>query len=96
MVRLELIANRSVEEDLYDLLAKRGLTPDFTKFAEVEGRGNSGERRGDHIFPEENFVMLFYCEEAEAATIADAVIELKKIFPSEGVRLYRAGAERVC
>ncbi len=96
MVRLELIANRSVEEDLHDLLAKRDLTPDFTKFAEVEGRGNSGERRGDHIFPEENFVMIIYCEEGDMERIADAVAELKKVFPKEGIRLYRSTSERVC
>lgn len=96
MVRLELIANRSVEDDFYDLLGKQGLSPDFTKLAEVQGKGNSGPRRGDHIFPEENFVLIMYCEESEAEGIARAVGELKLVFPTEGIRLYRSPADRVC
>lgn len=96
MVRLELIANRSVEDDLYDLFGKQGLTPDFTKLPEVHGRGNSGPRRGDHIFPEENFVLIMYCDEHEVEGIARAVHELKLVFPTEGIRLYRTQAERVC
>lgn len=96
MVRLELIANRSVEDDLYDLFRKQKLSPSFTKFAEVQGTGNSGPRRGDHIFPEENFVMIIYCEEQEVDGIARAVHELKQVFPTEGIRLYRTSAERVC
>jgi hypothetical protein len=96
MVRLELIANRSVEDDLYDLMKNRNISPDFTKFAEVQGRGNSGPRRGDHIFPEENFVLVMYCDDASADGIASAVGELKSIFPAEGIRLYRSTAERVC
>lgn len=96
MVRLELIGNRAVEDDLYDLFRKRELNPFYTKLAEVQGFGDSGTRRGDHIFPEENFLLVFYCEEAAADAITETVRELKRIFPDEGIVLYRSQAERMC
>ncbi len=96
MIRLELIANRSVEADFYDLLKARNLNPFYTKFAEVQGYGNSGPRRGDHIFPEENFVLIMYCENEMAEGVISAVKELRQIFPAEGIRMYRSTAERAC
>ncbi len=96
MVRLELIGNRAVEDDLYDLFRKQELNPFYTKLAEVQGFGDSGTRRGDHIFPEENFLLIFYCDETVAASITEVVRELKLIFPGEGIVLYRSQAERVC
>ncbi|WP_455382199.1 PG0541 family transporter-associated protein [Salinispira pacifica] len=95
MVRLELIGNRAVEDDLYDLFRKQDLNPYYTKLAEVQGFGDSGTRKGDHIFPEENFVLIFYCDEEIADRIGEVVRELKLIFPSEGIVLYRTAAERV-
>jgi hypothetical protein len=96
VVRLELIGNRAVEDDLYDLFRKQELNPFYTKLAEVQGFGDSGTRRGDHIFPEENFLLIFYCDETVAASITEVVRELKLIFPGEGIVLYRSQAERVC
>lgn len=96
MVRLELIGNRAVEDDLYDLFRKQELNPFYTKLAEVQGFGDAGTRRGDHIFPEENFLLIFYCEEAVADAITEVVRELKRIFPGEGIVLYKSQAERLC
>jgi len=96
LIRLELIANRSVEDDLYDLLRKRNANPYYTKFSEVQGFGNSGPRRGDHIFPEENFLLIIYCDEQTADAIRLTVDELKLLFPREGIVLYRSTAQRIC
>jgi len=95
VVRLELIANRAVEDDLYDLFKKQELNPYFTRLGEVQGFGNSGARKGDHIFPEENFLLIFYCDEQTAQSITDSVLELKRIFPAEGIVLFRSVADRV-
>ena len=96
MVRLELIANRAVEDDLYDLFKARNLNPYYTKMSEVQGHGNSGRRQGDHVFPEENFILIMYCDEYVADSIAEAVKELKQVFPAEGVVLFSSSAERIC
>lgn len=95
MQRLEIIANRSVEEDLYDLFRRRKLEPFYTKLPVVHGFGDSGPRMGDHVWPEENFVLIVYCEEAMAKDLKAAVAELKELFPDEGITMFAVEAERL-
>ncbi|MFP4374268.1 MAG: PG0541 family transporter-associated protein [Spirochaetaceae bacterium] len=95
MQRLEIIANRSVEEDLYDVFRRRKLSPFYTKLPEVHGVGDSGPRMGDHVWPEENFMLIVYCEEPEAQQLKSAVAELKKLFPDEGIRMFAVEAQRL-
>jgi len=89
MVRLEIIANRSVEEDLFDLFGKRGIAAHYTKIPEVHGVGDAGPRQGDHIWPEENVLLIIYCQDDEAKQITDAVAELKEFFTDEGIKVFR-------
>ena len=63
MKRIEIIANRSIEGDLHDALKEAGAAQHYTKIPVVHGVGNSGPRMGDHIWPEENFIMIVYCED---------------------------------
>jgi hypothetical protein len=95
MQRLEIIANRSVEEDLFDLFRRKDLSPFYTKLPEAQGVGDSGPRMGDHVWPEENFLMIVYCEDEEAAALQAAVGELKELFPDEGIRLFAVEARRL-
>ncbi len=88
MKRLEIIANRSIEEDLHDLFKRRGIGNYYTKIPEVHGTGNSGPRRGDHVWPEENFILIIYCSEEEAEKILNAVAELKLTFEGEGIKIF--------
>lgn len=91
MKRLEIIANRAVEDDLHDALKKAGAAAHYTKFPIVHGVGSSGPRMGDHIWPEENFAMVVYCEEEEAAKIRAVIGELKLFFKNEGIKLFELG-----
>ncbi|MFO8064639.1 MAG: PG0541 family transporter-associated protein [Spirochaetota bacterium] len=95
MQRLEIIANRSVEEDLFDQLKRRGLSPFYTKLPEVQGVGDSGPRQGDHVWPEENFLMIIYCEQSVANQLRDLVGELKRLFPDEGITMFSVQAQRL-
>jgi len=88
MKRIEIIANRSVEEDMFDLFRKRGIVRHYTRLPEVFGVGRQGPRMGDHIWPEENFLLLVYCGEEEAQSIRQAVAELKEFFKTEGIKLF--------
>ena len=97
MVRLELIANRSVEEDFFDLLTERGLANvAYTKVPVVFGSGNAGPRQGDHVWPEENFLLMMYCDEGIADRLTEVVRELKKVFPDEGIALFRVPVIEGC
>lgn len=88
MKRIEIIANRSVEEDLLEGLEKAGVGKHYTKIPIVVGVGNSGPRMGDHIWPEENFMLIIYCEDEEAEGIQKVVAEQKEFFQDEGIKIF--------
>ncbi|MCF7953731.1 MAG: hypothetical protein K9K78_06615, partial [Spirochaetales bacterium] len=85
VIRVEIIANRSIEEDMHDTFKQYGIVQHYTKQPVVHGIGSSGPRMGDHIWPEENFVLTTYCDEEEMDKIIDVVRELKDFFVDEGI-----------
>lgn len=88
MIRLEIIANQSVEENILDAFKYEGVGKYYTKFPNIYGVGNSGPRMGDPIWPEENFGFVIWCEEEEARGIKRAIEFVKKKFPDEGIKLF--------
>lgn len=88
MKRVEIIANRSVEEDLMEAFAAADVARHYTKIPVVHGVGDKGPRMGDAVWPEENFVMIVYCDDAEAHRIKDLCASVKKRFPDEGVKVF--------
>ena len=88
MRRVEIIANHSIEEDMFEQFNRRKVVREYTKIPNVMGVGNSGPRRGDHIWPEENFILLVYCDDDEVGLIQEAIDELKGFFPDEGIKLF--------
>lgn len=88
MKRVEIIANRAVEEDLLDAFAEAGVAKQYTKFPIVYGVGSSGPRMGDAVWPEENFALVVWCEEYEAHEIVKAVDVVKVRFPNEGIKVF--------
>ena len=88
MIRLEIVANHSVEENILDALKDSGVGKYYTKYPGIIGVGTSGPRMGDAIWPEENFAMIIWCDEEEARLIEQAVDGVKKHFPDEGIKLF--------
>lgn len=88
MKRVELIANHSVEQDILEAFEERDIVKAFTKIPSVHGSGNSTPKRGDHIWPEENFLLLIFCEDEEAGLIKEAVADVKSRFKQEGIKLF--------
>jgi len=88
MKRIEIIANRSIEEDMFEAFGKAGVARHYTKIPIVVGVGNSGPRMGDHIWPEENFMLVVYCEDEEAAGIHAEIKKLKEFFKTEGIKIF--------
>jgi hypothetical protein len=95
LMRVEIIANRSIEEDMHDAFKKAGIVGKYTKQPVVHGVGSSGPRMGDHIWPEENFVLTTYCGEEELEKISSVVRELKDFFCSEGIKIFASSAREV-
>lgn len=92
MKRIEIFANVSVRDALFDAFAERGVARRFTLIPVVHGIGSSGSRFGDEVWPEENFMLIVYCPDAEAENIREAVREVKAAFENEGVKLFEIDA----
>ncbi|MDR2149624.1 MAG: hypothetical protein LBO67_02130 [Spirochaetaceae bacterium] len=88
MVRIEIIANHSVEDNILEALQERGVGKYYTKYPTVHGVGSSNPRMGDAIWPEENFALVIWCEKTEAELIEQAVASVKKDFPNEGIKVF--------
>jgi hypothetical protein len=96
MIRIEIIANHSVEENILEALAEAQVARRYTRYPNVMGVGRSGPRMGDAIWPEENFALVIWCEDEEARGIEQAVASVKERFPDEGIKLFglRSGDAR--
>jgi len=88
MIRVEIIANNSVEENVLEALAKEQVGKFYTKISGVLGVGSAGPRMGDAVWPEENFSLVIWCEEDEARGIQRAIVNVKEKFPGEGIKLF--------
>ncbi|MDR0450105.1 MAG: hypothetical protein LBH26_02450 [Treponema sp.] len=88
MLRIEIVANHSVEENLLEAFARENVGKYYTKYPNVFGVGSSGPRMGDAVWPEENFALVAWCDEEEARGIARAVAAVKGQFPDEGIKLF--------
>lgn len=91
-LRVEVVANRAVQEDFFEAIEARGITSHYTLWPEVQGAGDAGPRRGDHIWPEENFVFVSYLSRENALQLRDAVEAVREMFPDEGIRLFASVA----
>ena len=88
MIRVEIIANQSVEENILDALKFENVGKFYTKYPNILGVGSSGPRMGDAVWPEENFVLVVWCDEEEAQKIGRAVSFVKERFPNEGIKVF--------
>ncbi|MDR1863286.1 MAG: hypothetical protein LBQ67_05130 [Treponema sp.] len=88
MMRIEIIANHSVEENILEAFKYEGVGKYYTKYPNILGVGSSGPRMGDAVWPEDNFALVVWCEEEEARGIARAVAGVKEHFPDEGIKVF--------
>ncbi len=93
MKRVEIFANQSIEADLFESITRRGAGRKFTKIPGIMGAGNSDPKMGDHIWPEENLMIIIYCSDGEAQKLKEAVKEVKERFPREGLKIFSSDAE---
>ena len=87
-MRLEIIANHSVEENILEALKDDNVGKYYTKYPTIFGVGNSGPRMGDPIWPEENFGIVIWCDEEEGRGIERAIARVKEQYPDEGIKIF--------
>ncbi len=88
MYRFEIIANNAVEEDIMEALANKKTSRFYTRLNGVHGSGYSDPKMGNPVWPEENFILIIYCEDSEGGEIKQAVESVKLKFPDEGIRCF--------
>lgn len=88
MVRIEIFVNRSIQDDLFERLKAAKVLKHYSLIPETHGVGATGPRRGDHIWPEENLILIAYVEEDEARQVNAIINELRERFPDEGIALF--------
>ena len=92
MKRIEIICNNSVFEDVQELLLELRVKA-YTKIENVHGVGTEGQKWGDAVWPQENFIMTIYCDSDSVSEIVDGFRALKTRFPTEGLKLFLSDAE---
>jgi hypothetical protein len=88
MLRIEIVANHSVEENILEALIQEDAGKYYTKYPSILGVGSTGPRMGDSVWPEENFALVIWCEIEEARAIERAVSKVKEKFPGEGIKVF--------
>jgi hypothetical protein len=93
MKRVEIIGNRSIQEDMFDVFTKYQLLNNYTIIPVVHGAGSSTPKQGDTVWPEENFLFISYCSADALPAFKEALQELKSYFPDEGIKMFLMEAE---
>ena len=88
MKRLELMANRSVEREIMVALEENIQDFYYTLIPELQGRGKTKYRLGTATWPEMNFLLVSYLDDAAAAKAVTIIREVKQRFPREGIKLF--------
>ena len=88
MKRIELIANRSVENEIIEALETNITDFYYTLLPQVNGKGKTKYRLGTATWPELNFLLISYLDDDYANKAVKAIQGVKEQFPREGIKLF--------
>ncbi len=88
MYRIEIVANRSVKEEIVEGLEDSIPGVLYTVMPEAEGRGKRDRKLGTTTWPELNFVLFAHVADDKVAAVKSVVEEVKRRFPNEGIALF--------
>ncbi len=87
-IRVEIVGNHAVEEDLIEHLEDSLPNLRYTLVGDVQGAGSCGKRLGDGVWPELNFLLILYLSQDEAFLALGSVREVKRTYPNEGLKAW--------
>lgn len=95
MYRVEIISNKSVEEEITQALEE--YVPDilYTKFPLVYGRGGDDRKLGSTTWPEKNFALVSYIENGDLYKVKAVMEGVKKRYSGEGIKMFAIKAEDI-
>ncbi|MCR5289040.1 MAG: hypothetical protein K6E51_03515 [Treponema sp.] len=88
MIRVEIIANQSVQDEIVNNLVK--VIPDFyySIIPLVHGRGKDSFKLGTTTWPETNFILIAYIQDDAEHSVQTVIEYIKKKFTTEGIKLF--------
>ncbi|MGN0729617.1 PG0541 family transporter-associated protein [Treponema sp.] len=88
MIRVEIIANQSMQEKIVNNL--EAAIPGFlyTVIPLVHGRGKKSRKLGTTTWPETNVIIIAYCSDEQEKTVRTVVQYIKEKFPDEGIKIF--------
>ncbi|MGL4987397.1 MAG: PG0541 family transporter-associated protein [Treponemataceae bacterium] len=93
MIRMEIIANASVQEDIINSLETKVDGFLYTLLPVVYGRGKNNRKLESTVWPETNFLLIAYVEEAQFILTQKIIAEIKELFPDEGIKVFGISAD---
>lgn len=88
MYRVELISNKSVEEDIVEALEHYIPDLQYSSIPLVYGRGGDDRKMGTATWPETNFIMISYIQDQQLETFKKVIAAIKQKFSSEGIKMF--------
>ena len=88
MYRIEIISNKSVQEDIEKAMEYNVADFFYTTIPLVYGRGGDNRKLGTA-----NLAMISYINDKDLDRVKKVVGEIKKKFPDEGIKLFAVRAE---
>ena len=85
MRRVEIMAVQAILEDVLEALEHYEVPMHYTIIPTAHGKGNTIPKLGDDVWPEENFVLIIYCDDAIIEKIEKAIQLVKKKYDHEGI-----------
>lgn len=92
MIRAEIIANQSVQDNIVDSIELSVPGIRYTILPLVYGRGRKDRKLGTTTWPETNFMIISYIDENKSEPFCRAVFDVKRQFPCEGIKLFLSDA----
>jgi len=85
MLRVEIMAAQAILEDVLEALEHYEVPMHYTIIPTAQGKGNTIPKLGDGVWPEENFILIIYCEEETLQKTEMAIQLVKKKYDHEGI-----------
>ncbi|MBD5434307.1 MAG: hypothetical protein HDR36_04530 [Treponema sp.] len=93
MLRIEIIANQSVHDEIIDALEEYIPNILYTVIPLAEGRGQGSYKLGTSSWPETNFVLFSYVKKSELEKVKAIIKAIKEKFPDEGIKAFLTKAK---
>lgn len=93
MYRIEIISNKSVEEDIIEALEEYIPGILYTQIPLAYGRGGDSRKQGTTTWPETNFVLISYIEDEHLSAVKSVISAIKQKFPREGIKMFAVKGE---